>query len=267
MKCEEVEELIIDYLDKKLDAARTSDIEKHLESCERCLDEMMEIQEIMNGISRDEMIQPDDNLRINFYNMLHNEIRKDEIRRSDVSGSSSIRWYNWDIYRIAAGLALLICGTFIGMFLSSGLKNKAQALQQLQSEVTSLRKSAIFTMLKEESSSNRIQGVSYANDLGTPDENVIGALMQTLNYDKNVNVRLAAAYALSKFADQHSVCDSLVKSLSLQTDPILQITLINILVERNEKSALKLIRQIMANKGTIDEVKAVAEGGARKLML
>ena len=54
-------------------------------------------------------------------------------------------------------------------------------------------------------------------DLDNPDDNVIGVLVKTLNNDKNVNVRMAAAYALSKFAYQRAVCDSLVKSLSLQS--------------------------------------------------
>jgi HEAT repeat protein len=121
-------------------------------------------------------------------------------------------------------------------------------------------------MLKDESSSNRIQAVSYVDDLDKADENVIEVLIKTLNYDKNVNVRMAAAYALSKFADQRTVCDSLVRSLSLQNDPILQVTLINILAERKEKSALIPIQKIISNKSTLKEVRAVAENSLRVLI-
>jgi len=103
-------------------------------------------------------------------------------------------------------------------------------------------------------------------ELDKPDQNVIDVLVKTLNNDKNVNVRMAAAYALSKFADQRTVCDSLVKSLSLQRDPILQVTLINILAERKEKSALKPIQEIIANRSTMKEVKAVAQNSLRILM-
>ena len=77
---------------------------------------------------------------------------------------------------------------------------------------------------------------------------------------------MAAAYALSKFADRRAVSDSLVKSLSLQNDPILQVTLINILVERKEKSALRPIQEIIANKKTLKEVRAVAENSLRVLI-
>jgi hypothetical protein len=77
---------------------------------------------------------------------------------------------------------------------------------------------------------------------------------------------MAAAYALSKFTDQRSVSDSMVKSLSNQTDPILQVTLINILVEKKEKNAIKPMQQIITNKSTLKEVKAVAEKGVKLLL-
>jgi hypothetical protein len=269
MKCEEVEALFIDYLENKLEAGQAQEIEKHLETCEHCLDSMMEIQQVMNALSKDKMAEPDDSLRINFYHMLHNEIKKKEELNSLSIQKHEGQRLNLNLIRIAAGFALLICGTFIGVMINSGLRNKSQEneLSQLQAEVSSIKRAAMFTMLKEESSSYRIQGVNYADEIQEPDNNVIEALFTTLNTDKNVNVRLAAAFALSKYAENRPVCDSLVKSLSVQTEPILQITLINILVERNEKSALKLIQQISTNKGTLEEVKEIAENGAKKLML
>jgi hypothetical protein len=267
MKCDEVEVLMIDYLDNSLSGEIRQQIEKHLESCERCLDELKDNQEIMKLMSNDEMVKPDDSLRINFYHMLHSEIKKTE-GKNELTFQNSVRWYNQSQYRIAAGFALLICGVFLGVFIHSGVKNSYEAneLQQLHSEVNELKKTAMFTMLKGESSSDRIKAVNYADELNTPDDNVIEVLVKTLNQDKNVNVRMAAAYALSKFADQQSVTDSMVKSLSKQTDPIVQVTLINILVEKKEKSALKPIQQIITDKSTLKEVKTVAEKGAKLLL-
>ena len=268
MKCEEVEVLMIDYLDSKLSKEQNMDIEKHLETCERCLDELRDIQQVMQIISRDEMVKPDESLRINFYHMLHNEIKKYEGKNPSANQAMNVHWYNRSSYRIAAGIALLICGTFLGALINSGIRNSGQAQQisQLRSEITSLKKTAMFTMLKDASSSFRIQAVNYADELDSPDDNIIEALIKTLNSDKNVNVRMAAAYALAKFADQPSVCDSLVKSLSLQSDPILQITLINILVEKKEKSAIEPIQRIIKEKGTLEEVKTVAENGVKQLI-
>ena len=268
MRCEEVEAKMIDYLDDTLDDRLRQEIEKHLETCERCLDELRESQQVMQLISKDEMVKPEDSMRINFYHMLHSEIKKSEGRKAGSFQISSVPWYNLSRYRIAAGFALLICGTLLGIFIHTELINSYSALEvkQLQSEVSTLKKAAMFIMLKEESSSDRIQAMSYVTDLDKPDNNVIEVLIKTLNNDKNVNVRMAAAYALSKFADQREVCDSLVKSLALQNDPILQVTLINILVERKEKSALRPIQEIIANKSTLKEVRAVAENSLRALI-
>jgi Putative zinc-finger/HEAT repeats len=268
MKCEDVESKMIDYLDKKLEEGIRQEIEKHLETCERCLDELKDSQQVLNLISTEEMVKPDDSLRINFYHMLHSQIKKSEDTRNPSIRKPFTPWYNFSRYRIAAGIALLICGTFIGMLIHGGSDKSSASneLRQLESEVSDLKKNAMFTMLKGESSSDRIQAVSYADGLDNPDKNVIEVLVNTLNWDKNVNVRMAAAYALSKFADQRSVCDSLVRSLSHQTDPILQVTLINLLVERKEKSALQPIQEIIANKSTLKEVKAVAENSLRVLI-
>lgn len=268
MKCEEVEKLMIDYLDLNLEDNRRQEIEKHLETCERCIDELKDTQEVLKLISKDEMENPDDSLKINFYHMLHSEIRKNEDRKVTSYSLPVTPWYSSGKYRVAAAVALLIFGSFIGMFIntmSSG-SNATKEISQLRTEVSDLRKTAMFTMLKEESSSDRLQAVSYAGDIDNADDNVINVLVETLNNDKNVNVRMAAAYALSKFAARREVTDSLVKSLSVQTEPILQVTLINILAERKEKSAFGPIQKIIANKNTIKEVRNVAENSLRVLI-
>jgi hypothetical protein len=268
MKCEEVETKMIDYLDRNLEENVRQEIEKHLETCERCIDEFKDFQQVLNLISKEEMVKPDDSLRINFYHMLHSEIRKNEESKTGFYRNPLTPWYSISRYRAAAAIALLICGTFIGMIGHNVVNNKyaSNELKQLHNEVSDLKKSAMFTMLKGESSSDRIQAVNYAGDLDKTDENVIEVLIKTLNNDKNVNVRMAAAYALSRFADQRFVSDSLVKSLSLQSDPILQVTLINILAERKEKSALRTIQEIIANKSTLKEVRTVAENSLRVLI-
>lgn len=259
---------MIDYLDKSLEEGVRHEIERHLGTCERCLDELREIQEVLKLASGDEMVTPDDTLKINFYHMLHNEIRRNADQKDTLQRVTRAQWYSQPRYRIAAAVALLLAGTFIGMFFRSSAisSNASNEIKQLQAEVSGLKKDVMFTMLKDESSSDRLQAVSYAEDLGQADENVINVLVETLNNDRNVNVRMAAAYALSKFAYQPAVSDSLVKSLSRQTDPILQVTLINILAERKEKSALEAVQKIIANKNTMKEVRDVAQNSLRLLI-
>jgi hypothetical protein len=268
MKCEEVESAMIDYLDNLLDKDVRAEVEKHLETCERCLDQLKDFQQLLNTVESTEMEQPDDSLRINFYHMLHGEINKQGLEKSKqfsipVSSGNSARWM-----KLAAALAILIAGTFIGLFIRSviGKQGGNSQITELRTEMQGMKELMMLTMLKEESPSQRIQAVNYTDDIPTPDVKVLNALTETLNHDRNVNVRLAAAYSLSKYADRQSVRDSLVASLSLQTEPIIQVVLMNILVEKKESSAIKPIRKIISDEKAMKEVKDVAQKGLKILM-
>jgi predicted anti-sigma-YlaC factor YlaD len=64
MKCEEVELKMIDYLDNNLDESSRHEIEKHLKTCENCLDALMDTQKVLNLMSGEKMVKPDESLRI-----------------------------------------------------------------------------------------------------------------------------------------------------------------------------------------------------------
>ena len=52
MKCEEVEKLMIDYLDKNLEEDIRQEIEKHIETCEKCLDDLKDSQQVLKLLQR-----------------------------------------------------------------------------------------------------------------------------------------------------------------------------------------------------------------------
>ena len=122
-----------------------------------------------------------------------------------------------------------------------------------------MKEVVMLNLIDDQSASQRIKAVSYAEEMANPDQQVIDVLVNTLNHDKNVNVRLAALYSLARFADRRSVRDSLVNSLSTQTEPIIQVVLINLLAEKRETRAIAPIRNIMTNKKTLKEVKDAAQ--------
>ncbi len=267
MKCEDAEKLMIRYLDNELEEEIREDMERHLSSCERCLDEVRETKELFRLMSEEGDIKPDESLRINFYHLLHSEIRRKypvkEINTGLMHKMQATRhWYN-----IAAGIAILVTGTLIGRYIRPGISSEGKnEISQLRSEVSELKKVTMLTMLRQESSCDRIEAVRYSEDIDAGDQNVIEAMVNTLNTDRNVNVRMAAAYALAKYSDQRQVCDSLVKSLTLQTDPLIQVTLINILAEKRAKNAFVPIQRIIENKNTMKEVRSVAENSLRMLI-
>ena len=132
-------------------------------------------------------------------------------------------------------------------------------IDSLRKELRDMKEGLMLNMIDDESASQRIKAVSYAEEMTNPDQQVIDVLMNTLNHDKNPNVRLAALYSLERFADRRSVRDSLVSSLATQTEPIIQVVLINLLAEKRETRAIAPIRNIITNKKTLKEVKDAAQ--------
>ena len=86
-----------------------------------------------------------------------------------------------------------------------------------------------------------------------------------MNEDPNTNVRLAALDALSKFHQQEYVRTALINSLAKQKDPVVQISLIRLMVEMKEKSVIKELNRITKDKEMIKAVKDEAYSGLLKL--
>jgi len=267
MKCEEVESMMVDYLDNLIDTEQKEAVEKHLETCERCLDQLKDFQEILNKVDSEKMELPDESLRINFYHMLHGEMNKLQMERNKpVTGiSASLR--HLPLLKIAAGFALFIAGAVIsGLIFSRYDGRNDTELTELKTEMQNMKEIVMLNMLKEESPSQRIQAVNYTDELTEPDSQVLDALATTLNKDRNVNVRIAAAYSLARFSNKQQVRDTLLASLEKQTEPIIQVILMNILVEMKEARAVQPMQQIISDDKSLQEVKDVAQKGVNTLL-
>jgi hypothetical protein len=267
MKCEEVESIIVDYIDNALEKEQKEAVEKHLETCERCQDELKEYQEILNTVDSEKMEMPDETLRINFYHMLHGEMKKLQMERNKPVTEISASLRQLPILKIAAGFALFIAGAVIsGLIFGKYDSRNDTELTALKTEMQNMKEIVMLNMLKEESPSQRIQAVNYTDEFTEPDNKVLDALATTLNKDRNVNVRIAAAYSLARFSTRQEVRDTLVASLSKQTEPIIQVILMNILVEMKETRAVKPMQQIITDDKSLQEVKDVAQKGVSTLL-
>ena len=71
MKCEEIQGLLIEYIDRSLNEQDSIIIEEHLSSCEICSKEAEEIESLFLGLNDIELEEPSENLRINFNNMIN----------------------------------------------------------------------------------------------------------------------------------------------------------------------------------------------------
>jgi hypothetical protein len=157
------------------------------------------------------------------------------------------RW----IMGVAAGVALLVVGFYAGRNLQ--LADNKGVITEIKALKTTVD---MLAMLKGESASERIKGVSYASDLkGEGSEKAIEALIETLNNDENTNVRLAAANALFIYKDVAKVREALIQSIQVQEDPAIKIALINMMIALKEKKAKKTIEEFIAKEPIPEKIK------------
>jgi Putative zinc-finger len=272
MNCKEIQAKLIDWLDGSLDAATAAAIGEHVASCAECGREAKELKELLVTMQDSPMEVPPPVLRESFDTMLQSELNMlttaniiqefPSDSKSSQPGKIARLPFTAPIWRVAAALILLGSGIGIGTALKSRPAPETstnETLVALRQEVKEMKEEVMLNMIDDESASQRMKAVSYAEQMASPDQQVIDVLVNTLNRDKNVNVRLAALYSLQRFSDRRPVRDSLVNSLRKQTEPIIQVVLINLLAEKRDTRAIKPIQDIMTDKKTLKEVKDAAQ--------
>lgn len=263
MDCKEVQAIMIDYLDRGIGAEAAAAMRAHLLGCETCRKEVEEMRELLLAMGDQEMKQPGPGLRENFQLMLQSELnvetaddllhRERDEKKEPVVAMKAVGWM------VAAGIVVLAGGFWLGATVA-GRKavGTTDQLTAMHKEIKDMKETLLYSLIDDESASQRIKAVSYAEAIPNPNQKVIDVLVNTLNHDKSVNVRLAALYSLGSWADNRTVRDSLVASLSGQKEPLIQVMLINLLAAKKESRAISSIKNILYDKNSLPAVKDAA---------
>jgi hypothetical protein len=126
--------------------------------------------------------------------------------------------------------------------------------ERLKTEMTEMRQLVTLSLLNQPTAGERLRGVYMSRDIPEPDDRYLAALVNTLNSDPNVSVRLAALDALQRFSDSSNVRTDLVASLPHQTSPLVQISLIDTLVRLREQRAVDAFKTIADNPRSTEPV-------------
>jgi len=113
----------------------------------------------------------------------------------------------------------------------------------------------MINMLEKESATERLKAVSLTQGMDEASNKVTNALLQTLNGDENVNVRLAALEALKPYVKDEFVRASLIRSIPEQESPLVQIALAELMVAIQEKSSVKALEKVLHSNKTPRDVK------------
>jgi len=264
MNCKEIVELLPECIEESLEVEVKEIVVSHLKNCANCRNEfekLKSIERILNK-AKDEEVPPlvDYNIKI----MLENEKRAAKLSLSNKLNQKHISLST--LLKVAAGILLLVTGGFIGYFIRPA-ENSSVEVTSLKQEMVEMKNLVIYSLLKQESASERIKAVSYIKEISKPDPKLIETLFNTLNTDRNVNVRLAAAQALAKYKDNKVVAIGIVKSLETQTEPLVQIMLINLAVETGNSDVAPELNKLLDRTDLRDEVKTYAKKGIKTLSI
>jgi putative zinc finger protein len=271
MKCEEIGELLPDYLQGRLSADQAAEVEKHLTECAGCGEEAALWKKL--ALLPEE--QPSPALESRFKAMLESyqegRWEKTNLASEKSKTPSPMLWGlgNWRQLP-AAGIVwaclFLICGFLIGRQYDRGPNaDLQQKLATLEGELAATRQTVALSMLQQQSASQRLEGVSWTTRLPEPDPKVMGALMHTVRFDNNVDVRLAALDALSRYADRPEVRRDLVDVLQTTQSPMVQVALIDLLVDLHDKSAVPQFRKFQQDPNVNPTVKKRVDWGIQQL--
>lgn len=254
-------DLMIDYIDGNLTGELKEFVTKYIEKSPENKRKYEELKATIDLLSYDKPLEPESRLKDSFEAVLKTETEAEEERK--VKSMNQAGWKFSPIH-IAASLALVISGVFIGMWLMKNNSND-QEIAEIKKEMEATKKLVMQSLTDNTSASRRLQGVNASYSMGSADDEIVNALIRTMNNDENTNVRLAAVEALANFADEPRVLEALIASMESQTDPLIQITLINLMVQLKEKKALDELKNIIEDKKTMETVRDEAHMAVFKL--
>lgn len=268
MKCEQIAELLPDYLEGSLNPDQLRNVEAHLKQCADCFEEVA----VWKKLSLLPAEQPSLTSRARFEAMLeaYQAGRADQPAGNLAWGKQSSSWnvFHWlrsPLGAAAWSAALLAIGLYAGLHVAVPKESHSQELAAVQSELANMKQLVVLSMLQQQSASTRLEGVTWSTREQKLDPQVLSALLHTLRYDQSVDVRLAALDALSRHASQPQVRSSVVSALEEQQSPLVQVALIDQLVEWHDREARPHLEKLRQSPNLNPVVRQHAEWAVGKL--
>lgn len=266
MSCETMQERITTRLAGELAPAEAAELERHLAECPACSAEAEALAALWQDLGDLPAESPSARSRQRFDGFLAAEIARaggrpvavgDPSGAADSSGAQPApgrpRTFSWFGLPGLALAATLVLGLGLGFLLARRDGGDVAALRR---EVGDLHEMVARSLLEQRSVSERLKGVAYTRDHSREDERLTGVLFSTMLADPNVNVRLAALEALKPLAGRPAERSRLVAAVERQDSPLVQLSLIDLLIESDSAAARRDLAALLDNPNLDPTVRA-----------
>jgi hypothetical protein len=269
MECDKQQ--LIHWMNGQMTEAEREAFETHLIHCEDCQREHEISRHVLDVIEHLPAPEPSPDMRLRFQGMI--DAYKDSLleKKSVLPGFLVSLQQLWTIQpklKLAYAIVLILVGMGAGYLINqqSAVKKNDLQISALSTQLEDMRQLMMLSLVENPSASKRLQGVSYTEDISAVNEEVIEALLTTLNEDPNVNVRLATLEALVNFAALPRVREGLVQSIVQQESPLLQSAMVDVMLKLQEKSSVKQLQKLLDRKDLNQSVKAKIENSITHLI-
>jgi hypothetical protein len=261
MTCDEAKACFADDWCGMLRAPERAELKRHLEDCAACRQEAAGLESLWTKLDSLPAEDPSPQLRDRFYAALGAYGEGFTAASTRERRKAGFSWLP-----VSIAVATLLIGLGLGYAVSSqkGARESTE-IAQLRGEVNGMRELVALSLLRQQSASERLRGVSWANQVESSDGEVLNALLDSVNHDSNVNVRLAAADALRTFAMTSAARTEIARAIVPQSAPLVQIALIDLVVVLKDSAAVTELRQVAGNDSLNPSVRERAAWAVERL--
>jgi hypothetical protein len=269
MNCDETRLILPEYLSESLGETQELAFTSHLTECEACRAETERLGSLWRGLALlpDTMPEPGPKVRDRFYESLAAYRHGLESARTGWRDKLAALWPRQPAWQMGISFALLVLGVGMGYSMRPAKQEVQQPdVAQLRGEVSNMRQMVALSLMQQQSAGERLRGVSCAYRVESSDTEVLSALLQTVNNDQSVNVRMAAVDALHAFGASPVTRTAIVQSIPKQTSPLVQIALIELLVDLKVTDAASELKSLSADPQVDASVRDRAKWALGKLV-
>ena len=252
MNREHISNQIIRLIKEDLSPQERSEILTLIHENQEVKNEYEAYCDLMQRLKDTRLYYPSDHTVVKFNTWLQTQTELTQNDRSPVLIGIRGRWWK---YVVAASIALIV--SLLGvtsLFMNQSLSRQFRA-----------QKDTLIHLVSTENTTGRIKGINQSYEMHSLDDEVLDVLLKILQTDESTNVRLAALDALSNALTEEKVKTALIRILENESEPIIQISIINTLVQIKDNRIRGSLQDLLDQDHVPDDVKEEAFIGITRL--
>ncbi len=236
MSCENTTELLMDRLKGQLAEADEQRLAAHLATCAACRTEAATMTSVWDQLGKLDDDVPHERLLARF----HAGLAAYEARESRHWTERFLDswWPKQPVLQFGLAAALALGGVLVGQQLPSPVDAEVAALRD---EVRTVG----LALLDHQSAAERLLGIEWSQRTARTPQ-VVDALLERVQYDPNLSVRLAAVDALRSDLARNDVSVGLALALEKQESPLIQVALTDALLATGSGTGIDAVRKMLS---------------------